>query len=99
MVNHAQETRSAAAAAVALVGPENVDTQMKPVTGGEDFACMLQVKRGALIMVGNGKDADGSFNNLHSPKYEFNDDILTLGAAYWVSLAKRELASLEGNAL
>ena len=41
---------------------------------------------------GNGVEADGSFHNVHTPGYDFNDDILALGAAYWVKLVQTELA-------
>jgi amidohydrolase len=92
MVNHAAGAAIAAGTAAALVGAENVDTAMRPVTGGEDFAYFLQARPGALIMIGNGMRADGTFDNLHTPRYEFNDDILALGAAYWVTLAERVLA-------
>jgi amidohydrolase len=92
MVNHAAGAAVAAGTAAALVGAENVDTALRPVTGGEDFAYFLQARPGALIMIGNGMRADGTFDNLHTPRYEFNDDILALGAAYWVTLVERVLA-------
>ena len=75
-----------------MVGVENVEANAPPITGGEDFADMLRVKPGAFIFVGNGVKADGSFHSVHTPNYDFNDDILTLGAGYWVSLVRQELA-------
>ena len=61
------------------------------VTGGEDFAFMLEQRPGAFICIGNGFGADGTAPGLHTPKYDFNDDIIPLGVAYWVSLVREEL--------
>lgn len=52
---------------------------------------MLDVKPGAFIGIGNGVGADGSYHGLHSPKYDFNDEIIPLGVAYWVELVNQEL--------
>ena len=51
---------------------------------------MLQKKPGVFIRIGNGMNEDGSFHNLHTPRYDFNDDILALGAAYWVEVVRQE---------
>jgi metal-dependent amidase/aminoacylase/carboxypeptidase family protein len=80
----------AEAAAVALVGAEKVG-EFPMSTGGEDFAFMLQQKPGVFMRIGNGVNADGSFHNVHTPLYDFNDGILALGAAYWASLVQQEL--------
>ncbi len=93
LVNDEEHAGIAARAAAALVGPEAVDANAPPITGGEDFADMLQVKPGAFIFVGNGVKPDGSFHSVHTPHYDFNDDIITLGASYWVSLVRQELAA------
>ncbi|MDB5592993.1 amidohydrolase [Enterovirga sp.] len=93
LVNHPDHTTIAAGAAAALVGPEAVDADAPPITGGEDFADMLQVKPGAFLFIGNGVAPDGTFHAVHTPHYDFNDDILTLGAGYWVSLVRQELAA------
>lgn len=87
-INHANETECAAAAASALVGPDSVHRGMNPSMGAEDFAFMLHARPGAYIWIGNG--LDGAF--LHNPTYDFNDDILSTGTAYWASLVHRELA-------
>ena len=89
-VNHAEKMPPAAAAATAVVGAENLG-EVPLSTGGEDFSFMLQKKPGVFIRIGNGVAADGSFHNVHTPKYEFNDDALALGAAYWVNLVHQEL--------
>ena len=94
-VNHADRLPVAAAAAAAVVGAENVG-EIPLSTGGEDFSFMLQKKPGVFIRIGNGVNADGSFNNLHTPQYDFNDDIIALGAAYWVNLVRQELGWAEG---
>ena len=52
---------------------------------------MLEASPGGFIMIGNGVAPDGSFHNVHTPHYDFNDEILTLGAGYWVSLVEQEL--------
>ena len=94
VVNASGPTDIAAAAAAALVGRENVDTQMTPMMAGEDFAFMLEERPGALIWIGNGHGEDGSFHDLHTARYDFNDEIVALGAAYWVSLVGTALADM-----
>ena len=92
LVNHAEQTEVAIKAASSVVGATKVDGQTKPITGGEDFTEMLQRKPGAFIFIGNGIEGSGA-EGLHTPKFDFNDDILTLGASYWVSLVREELAT------
>lgn len=87
-VNHADETERAAAAATAVAGSDNVYRQLTPSMGAEDFAYMLQARPGAYVWIGNGPSAP-----LHNPAYDFNDDILPIGAAYWASLVQRELSA------
>ncbi len=93
VVNHDTETDVAAAAAMAIVGTEAVNTDSPKTTGGEDFGYMLQACPGAIIGIGNGINTDGTWHALHTPQYDFNDEILPLGAAYWVSVVHRELKS------
>ncbi len=87
VVNSEAETRFAAQVAEELVGPERVVAPFPPVTGSEDFAYYLEKKPGCFLRLGNG---DGAM--LHHPKYDFNDAILTVGAAYWTRLAERFLS-------
>jgi hippurate hydrolase len=87
-VNSAAETEIAATAAADLVGAGNVRGDLLPSMGAEDFAWFLQEKPGAYIWIGNGETAA----NLHNPHYDFNDEILPLGASYWVRLAESVLA-------
>jgi hippurate hydrolase len=90
-VNSEAETLHAAAAASAVVGTANVDTNPTPEMGSEDFAFMLQAKPGCYVWLGAGRGADTP--NIHSPHYDFNDDVLPIGASYWVTLAEQQLAA------
>jgi hippurate hydrolase len=87
VVNSEAETRFATQVAEELVGPGRVIAPFPPVTGSEDFAYYLERKPGCFLRLGNGEGA-----MLHNPKYDFNDEILTIGAAYWTRLAERYLA-------
>jgi len=74
------------------VGADAVDANATAVTGGEDFCYMLEAKPGAFIFIGNGFGADGKAHGLHTPKFDFNDEVIPLGAAYWVELVRQELS-------
>jgi hippurate hydrolase len=74
-----------------LVGKDNVVTDATPTMGAEDFAFMLQAKPGCYVWIGNGPGEGGCV--LHNPGYDFNDEILTLGASYWVHLVSRCLGA------
>jgi hippurate hydrolase len=91
LVTHAEQTDVTLAAAQALVGERQVNADAPLITGSEDFAFMLEARPGGFMMIGNGVEADGSFHYVHTPEYDFNDEILTLGAGYWVSLVHQEL--------
>lgn len=88
-INTPDETASAVLAATAVAGADCVDTYPTPSMGAEDFAFMLQQKPGCYIWIGNGS-SDGCCL-LHNPNYDFNDEILPLGAAYWAKLVENEL--------
>src|SRR5450631_1980357 len=90
-VNAATETQNAIAAASAVVGAEHVDTDPTPEMGSEDFAFMLQKKPGCYVWLGAGTGADTP--NIHSPHYDFNDDALSIGASYWVTLAEQQVGA------
>lgn len=83
-VNHPRYATLAALAASEVLGDLHVGDQTPPSMGSEDFAFMLEQQPGAYIWLGAGKNRAG----LHSPNYDFNDDLLPLGAAYWVKLAE-----------
>jgi hippurate hydrolase len=91
LVNHPEHTDVAVAAATALVGASHVAPEAQPITGGEDFCYMLEAKPGAFIFIGNGVSESGPTPQVHTPRYDFNDEIIPLGVAYWVSLVKQEL--------
>lgn len=63
-----------------------VDTDMPPIMGSEDFSFYLQERPGAFVMTGNGASA-----GLHTPGYDFNDELLFVGARYWIALAQDRL--------
>jgi hippurate hydrolase len=88
-VNSETETTRAARAAAAVVGDANVDTDPTPEMGSEDFAFMLQEKPGCYVWLGAGTGPNTP--NIHNPHYDFNDDVLAIGASYWVRLAEQEL--------
>jgi len=85
-INHPEETDIAVEAMRAVAGYENVDDALKPTMGSEDFSFMLRRVPGAYIIMGNGNTAP-----LHHPAYDFNDEALPYGVAYWSELARRVL--------
>src|SRR5262249_1818884 len=91
LINSAEQTTIAVEAAALTVGRDRVDPNTPPITGAEDFAFMLEKKPGAYIMIGNGGGKERGCHYVHSPLYDFNDEILTTGAAYWVNLVQLEL--------
>jgi len=88
-VNSADETAHALAAAKAVVGAAQVDTDPMPNMGSEDFAFMLEAKPGCYVWLGSGRGPGTP--GLHNPHYDFNDDALAIGASYWVTLAEQQL--------
>jgi amidohydrolase len=92
-VNSAAEADFAREVMTSIVGPDNVLVQ-EPTMGAEDFAFMLQAKPGAYCFIANGDGAHREFGHgpgpcmLHNPSYDFNDDLIPLGATYWVRLAE-----------
>ena len=97
LINHALETSFAVGVMQKIVGVENVDASVEPTMGSEDFAFMLQHKPGCYVFLGNGdgghRDAGHGLGpcNLHNPSYDFNDDLLPIGATYWIELAQAAL--------
>jgi hippurate hydrolase len=89
-VNDAGEVERAAAAAAAVAGSDAVDRNPVPSMGAEDFAFLLREKPGCYVWIGNGAAAGGC--TLHSPRYDFNDAILAIGASYWATLVETVLA-------
>ncbi len=88
-INSRDEAEICAEVLRGLVGTEQVRTSDNPSMGAEDFAFMLREKPGCYVWIGNGLAEGGCM--LHNPRYDFNDDILTLGASYWVRLVEHLL--------
>jgi len=88
LVNSLAETAFALQVASELVGAEHTVSPFGPVTGSEDFAYYLQHRPGCFLRLGNGEDSA----MVHNARYDFNDQNLTVGAAYWTRLAERFLA-------
>jgi hippurate hydrolase len=89
-VNTAAEAEIAAAVARRVVGEANVVGDSRPVMTSEDFGYMLQARPGAYLLLGNGEEGVGGCS-LHNPAYDFNDDILGIGADFWVELIETQL--------
>ena len=78
-------------AAGKVVGEENLIIEPKPLMASEDFSYMLLAKPGCFVFIGNGTGEKGGCK-VHNPHYDFNDEILPIGASYWTSLVDQELA-------
>ena len=96
-INSAAEAEFARQVMTSIVGEANVEAQ-EPTMGGEDFAYMLQAKPGAYCFIANGDGGHREMGHgagpcmLHNPSYDFNDELIPLGATYWVRLAEAWLA-------
>ena len=101
LVNTPAETELARQVGTELLGAERVTRQGRPLTGSEDFAFMLEHCPGSYFMIGNGTGVgagEGTGDSaaahacmVHNPGYDFNDDILPVGAAFWALLTQRYL--------
>ncbi|AWY44157.1 amidohydrolase [Pseudomonas putida] len=90
LFNHPDSTAFARQVAVDWVGEDGLIRDMKPLTGSEDFAVMLERCPGCYLLIGNGDGEGGCM--VHNPGYDFNDDCLATGASYWVRLVETFLA-------
>ncbi len=88
-VNSPRESEFAARVGRRVFGPANVVTDFAPVMGGEDFSYLLLEKPGAYVFLGQGGGPSGCF--LHNPGYDFNDEVIPLGAGYLAALAEEAL--------
>jgi hippurate hydrolase len=89
LCNSHAETDIARAVALELVGEQGMVRQVPAVTGSEDFAFMLQRCPGSYLFIGNGDGQRGSPCMIHNPGYDFDDDNLITGAAFWAALVRR----------
>jgi hippurate hydrolase len=97
LVNHARETAFAAEVMRDVVGADKVDEHVEPTMGAEDFAFFLQQKPGCYVFIGNGEGDHREGGHglgpcvLHNGSYDFNDNLLPIGASFWVRLAEMSL--------
>ena len=92
-INSHDEVETSLKVARGISGDGMVNSSPTPSMGSEDFAFMLQEKPGSYIWIGNG-DKEGSCM-LHNPGYDFNDEILPIGATYWVEMAQEILSPMK----
>jgi hippurate hydrolase len=98
--NSAAESEFARKVMESIVGADNVVLQ-EPTMGAEDFSYMLQALPGAYCFIANGEGAHRAMGHgagpcmLHNASYDFNDELIPLGATYWVRLAEAWLASAD----
>ena len=88
-VNSAREAQFAAHVGERVFGKGNVVTEHEPTMGGEDFSYMLQARPGAYVFLGQGGGPNNCF--LHNPGYDFNDEVIPLGAGYLAALVEESL--------
>jgi len=79
-------------AAVGRVAGARIDTDHEPMGFSEDFAQLLAHRPGCLVLIGNGTEGRNG-RSLHNPAYDFNDDALSVGVAFWVALVRELLGS------
>jgi hippurate hydrolase len=89
-VNHAENAQKAARMATALLGEGKVHRAMPPVMGGEDFSFMLLQRPGAYIKLGQAAGAKGAAP-VHTVQYDFNDDLLPIGASFYAGIVEQEM--------
>jgi hippurate hydrolase len=92
LVNSVAETDFARQVALDLVGAERVTLHGPALTGSEDFAFMLEKIPGSYLLIGNGDGDSAGACMVHNPSYDFNDDNIATGAAYWAALVQRFFA-------
>ena len=85
-VNSIKESEFASNVAKKIFGDSNVNTNIAPSMGGEDFSYLLEKKPGSYLYIGQGDDNHKA--HLHTTKYDFNDNLLPIGVNYWVALVK-----------
>jgi hippurate hydrolase len=88
-INTEREALFAARVGERIFGKANVITDAEPTMGGEDFSFMLQARPGAYVFLGQGGGPNNCF--LHNPGYDFNDDVIPLGAGYLAALVEDSL--------
>jgi hippurate hydrolase len=87
-VNSAREAALGADAAAEIVGEVKVERDPPPCLGSEDFAFMLRERPGSYVWMGAGVEGG---QQVHNPRYDFNDAALGYGVSYWARLVERLL--------
>lgn len=90
VVNNTEITSRALTAARDVCG-EKIRTDFPPSTAGDDFAYFGEAVPGAYVWLGNGPAVDGALH--HNTSYDFNDDAIATGVAFWSRLVEQELAA------
>jgi len=99
-VNHPREAQFAATVGEEVLGPDKVLRDVDPTMGAEDFSFMLQCRPGAYLFLGNGMSGGAHRSaghgagpcTLHNASYDFNDELISIGASFWVRLVERFLS-------
>ena len=91
-VNWPQSVPAAVAAASAVVGADRVEADVTPMMISEDFGAFLRVVPGAFVFIGNGANDGPGGIPLHNARYDFNDQVLPIGARYFAEVARIRLA-------
>jgi hippurate hydrolase len=92
-INHPKETEFVRSVLSSLVGAQNVQ-EFEPTMGAEDFSFFLLERPGCYFLIGNGDGMHRAAGHgagpcmLHNPTYDFNDELIPLGASAWVRLAE-----------
>ncbi|MCB9988290.1 MAG: amidohydrolase [Rhodospirillales bacterium] len=94
-INDAEQAAFCAGVAAEIVGTGNIDANVKPSMAAEDFGAFLSKIPGCYIWLGQNSGEDGTpcSHSLHTPHYDFNDDVIATGAEYWVRLVEMKLGS------
>ncbi len=98
-INHVKEANFIAEVMREVVGAENVQTDVEPTMGSEDFSYMLLARPGCYFFIGNGEGSHRMPGHgmgpcmLHNPSYDFNDDLIPIGATLWVRLVEKYLSA------
>jgi amidohydrolase len=97
-INHPEQSELAASVAAEMVGEQNTLREVEPAMTAEDFSFMLRACPGSYLWIGNGDGTHRTAGHgmgpcmLHNASYDFNDELLPVGATYWVRLAQKFLA-------
>lgn len=99
-INHAKETQFCAELLQDWIGTEKITYPVTPSMGAEDFSFMLEEVPGCYLFIGNGEGDHRMAGHglgpctLHNGSYDFNDNLIPIGATYWVKLATQWLKTV-----